>query len=140
MATARRIGLMRQSTRDSIRLERSTERVCSCGRTIVLMRDSSSRITSTGLASMSGRMGASTRDNGRTTRWREREYLLGSTVVSTRENTRTTRRKDLVFSRSEMGGCMKGNGRTASSMAKVFSRRKTFRGRVFGRMDSVWSG
>lgn len=140
MATARRTGLMRLSTKDSIRLERSTERVCFCGRTIALMKGSSSKITSMDSANTSGRMGVSMKDSGRTTRWRERECSLGSTAASMRESTKTTRSKDLEFSRSETGGYTKGSGRMVSSTAKVFSRRRTSQERVFGRTDSVWNG
>lgn len=77
MDMERKHGLMKLCTRVSTVTERSTGRVSSSGRTIVVTRVIFKIITSTESENMCGLMVEFTRVNGRITKWREKEFSLG---------------------------------------------------------------
>lgn len=90
------IGLMDQSTKESLR-------------TIVSME----RVFTTGM------MVGSTMVTGSKTRWTVKEFLPGQMDEGTRVNTEMTRKKDMVYSVGKMVDPTKGIGRVESNMVEA---------------------
>ncbi len=84
-----RDGQMEHSMRDSILMERNTERANSCGPIKALTMENLKTIIYRVLASTSGPTVASTTGSGSTTKCRVTVHLPGPTVVSTLVSTST---------------------------------------------------
>lgn len=140
MVMVRKTGQMRQSIKDSIKMERNMGRDFFCGRMIALMKANFSRIIFMVLVNMSGKMDAFTKDNGKTIKCKAKEYLLGLMDGSMRENIKTIKSKDSEFSHLEMEEYTKVSGKMGSSMEKVSLKRKTFQDKACGKMENVWNG
>jgi len=119
-----RHGPMKQSIKESIKVEKNMEKVLFFGKMTVVMRDSLLRIIFTDLENMFGKMEEFMKDSGRTTKWREKVFLPGLMVENMKDNTRTIRRKALVSLHLETVEFIKENGRMANSTARVYSARK----------------
>ena len=140
MDMGRRLGLTRRFIREIISMERNTGRANLCGRTIVATRAISLRTISMVLENTYGTMGGHTKASGKTTKWKERVFSHGWTEGDTRAITKTTRRKVLGYFFSEMEGCMRASGKMGSNMAGGYSKRRTCRGRGYGRTGRELSG
>jgi hypothetical protein len=125
MATDKRLGLMRQSTRDNIKMEKNMAREISFGRTIVAMKVNFSKITSMVLGNTSGKTEESTKVSGRTTKCKAKESLLGLMEGDMRDSTRMTRNRDSECLPSEMVEFMRVSGKMENKTVKESSRRRT---------------
>ena len=136
----KKLGLMKQSIRESTRMGKSTEKASFCGKMIAAMTEISYRTTSTVWGSMFGTTEESTRESGRIIKWKAREFSPGSMEGATKVNTGMIKRKVLESSLSEMVESMKASGKMVNNTAEASSKRKTFLGKEFGKMGNELDG
>ena len=133
MGMEKKLGLMKQCTKDSIKMGRNTERVNFYGKMIVVTREIFYKITSMVSANMYGTTGEYMRVSGETTKCKARESSLGLMVDDIKASIRMIRRKALEYLPSEMAESMKENGKTENNMVMESSKKKLSSGRNLGR-------
>ena len=104
------LGLMEQSTKDSIKQGKNMGKGYLCGETIVHMKENFLKIIFMEKDDIHGKMVEFMMEIGKITKCKEKVYLHGLMVVSMKEITKTIKKKVLEFLHSEMEEFIKDNG------------------------------
>jgi len=137
MAMDNSFGLMRQSIRAFIKMERSMERGCFFGRMIALIKGIFSKTIFKDLVNMSGKMEEPLKDNGKRIKCMEEVFLLGLMEESTKANIKMIKNKATEYLRFAMVEYMKESGKMENNMVKEYLERRMLLEKVFGKMDNV---
>lgn len=133
-------GLMRQSIKVSIKMERNMEKECFFGRMIVLTKEIFSKTIYKDMVNMFGRMEGHSKANGKRIKCMEGVFLLGSMEESMKASTKMIKKKALEYLLFVMGEYMKANGKMESSTVKEYFVKRTLLEKVFGKMDNEFNG